>query len=500
VASAAAIPRLGVGLVFAPALRRFLEERPGLVDFLEIEPQTLWLADDPLHGPFFECTPALEGIARLPGARLVHSVGVPLGGGRPPDPRQCELIRSTAERLDSAWVSEHLSLGGTVHEASGFFLPPLQTEEGVDQCVRNIRAFRRSVGRPVAVETGVAYLPRREWEMEDGLFLAEVVAGADCGILLDLHNLYCNHRNGRIRLDRFLQQVPLDRVWEVHLAGGHQEHGFWLDSHSGPMPAELRAITAELISSLPNLGALTFEIYDTYLQNLDPAALEAIVADLRELWEGPRPRPPLAPRGFTWAPAEAGPAAGSPAPQPLPRPDPERWERGLTDAVWKAEPGCHPDPEAAAGLRLYAWLARSFRSSMLARALPHAIRYLLLRDGEAVDGVLASYFGAVAPRLYTPLEAEAFRDWLAERDRDELLAALMDFDVAQLRVIRSGEAQVVRFPGDPAAVFEALAQARLPEMPPPPAWELELLPDGFTLKDWDRLTPRSRSAPASGRP
>lgn len=480
------IPRLGVGLVFAPALRNFLAERPALVDFLEIEPQTLWLADDPLQGPFFECTPALEAIGRLSGARLVHSVGIPLGGRRPPDPRQCELIRSTAERLGSPWVSEHLSLGGTEHHASGFFLPPLQTGKSVRQCVQNIESFRRSLKRPVAVETGVAYLPRQACEMEDGLFLSEVVTGADCGILLDLHNLYCNHRNGRIQLDRFLEQVPLERVWEVHLAGGHQEHGFWLDSHCGPMPSELRSVTADLIASLPNLGALTFEIYDTFLQDLKPAAIEEIVADLRELWEGAQHRRPAAHRSIAGPLQGRGPAASTVQTVQLPEPDLEEWEQGLTQAVWKAEPGWHALPEAAKGLRLYSWLARSFRSSMLARALPHAIRYLLLRDGDAVDGLLANYFGAVAPRLYTPLEAEAFWGWLAERDTDELLQAILAFDVAQLRIIRSGEPQIVRFPGDPAAVFEALGQARLPELPPPPAWEMELLPDGFTLKDWDR--------------
>ena len=100
-------------MIFATALRGFLQRRPDALDLLEIEPQTLWLADDAYQGPFFEFTSGIELFASLPGHKLVHSVGVPLGGTKPPDPAQCALIRKTADRLDSPWVSEHLSVGGT---------------------------------------------------------------------------------------------------------------------------------------------------------------------------------------------------------------------------------------------------------------------------------------------------------------------------------------------------------------------------------------------------
>jgi uncharacterized protein (UPF0276 family) len=478
-----AIPNLGVGLVFAPALRPFLAAHPTLVDFLEIEPQTLWLADDPLHGPFFECKPALDEIATLPGRRLVHSVGVPLGGRRSPDPGQCHLIRSLAERLDSPWVSEHLSMGGTINHASGFFLPPLQTLAGVRQCVSNIREFQRAIGRPVAVETGASYLPRHACEMEDERFLSEVVESADCGILLDLHNLYCNHRNGRINLERFLSQVPLERVWEVHLAGGHNDRGFWLDSHCGPMPSELRRIAADIIPHLPNLGALTFEIYDTFIKQFDLTDLEIIATDLRELWHRSRKCCDIfASIQYTNKIEFFSSSPG--LPERHQEPDCEMWEQGLTEAVWKNDAKLHCDPNSFKSLDLYSWLARSFRGSMLARSLPHAIRYLLLRDGADTDNLFANYFTAVSPRLYAPLEAEAFHKWIIEYDKDELLKALLSFDVAQLRIIRSGEPQIVEFPGNPATMFDDLAKARLPDMPSPPAWEIELVPDGFTLKDW----------------
>lgn len=113
---------------------------------------------------------------------------------------------------------------------------------------------------PFAVETGVNYLHPRAEELPDGAFVAGVAMAADCGILLDLHNVWTNERNGRQAVDDFVAQIPLERVWEVHLAGGSELEGYWLGSHSGGIPDELHALAARVIPQLPNLRALIFEI------------------------------------------------------------------------------------------------------------------------------------------------------------------------------------------------------------------------------------------------
>lgn len=460
-------PKLGVGMIFSPALRPWLERRfeeaTPFLDVLEIEPQTLWFADDAFAGPFHEFAAGIELFRALPGAKLVHSVSLPLGGTRAPDPAQCALIRDTAARLNSPWVSEHLSVGGTPHQASGFFLPPLQTAEGVEIAARNVRAFAAAVGRPVAVETGVAYLARKAFEMPDGDYVAEVVRAADCGILLDLHNVYCNARNGRLDFDDFLSRLPKNRVWEMHLAGGIEQDGIWLDAHSGPIPADLKAMAREVLAELPNLGALNFEIYDSFVEQAGEGALDRTVDDLRLLWEG-------AGRSVSDArPAALAHPIGS-------APAADLWERALTVAVWKGDPAAQPHREDDTAVALYARLARSFRGSMLVRAMPRALRYLILREQRAVEALLDRYFNDISPRLYAPLEAAAFSDWL-RNDPDRLLRGLLDYDLGLLATLRDGKAQLIRFPGDPAPVFEALADRRLPASPDGPDWELELLPD-----------------------
>ncbi len=108
---------------------------------------------------------------------------------------------------------------------------------------------------PIAFENPVSYLPPHPAEIPDGEFAAEVAEAADCGILLDLHNLLCNERNGRQSVAEYCRSIPLERVWEIHLAGGQLERGFWLDAHSGIVEPALLEIVAELVPRLPALRA-----------------------------------------------------------------------------------------------------------------------------------------------------------------------------------------------------------------------------------------------------
>ena len=64
----------------------------------------------------------------------------------------------------------------------------------------------------------------------------------------------------------------------------------------------------------------------------------------------------------------------------------------MTRAVWQGKPEHHPFPEDAAAMRLYARLARSFRGSMMLRVLSRALRYLILREADRGEGVLAAIF------------------------------------------------------------------------------------------------------------
>ncbi|NJM77566.1 MAG: DUF692 domain-containing protein [Acaryochloridaceae cyanobacterium RU_4_10] len=199
-------------------------------------------------------------------------------------------FKETIAAVNAPWCSEHLSFNRFASERdefnTGFLCPPLQTLEGVKKAAANIRELKAKLPIPFAFETGVNYLQPLEGELSDGQFFAAVAEEADCGIVLDLHNLWCNEQNGRQPLREVLAELPLERVWEVHLAGGQDYRGYWLDAHSDLVPVPLMELAKEIIPTLPNLKALIFEILEDFvkIKGIQPEALLDQVRQLRSLW------------------------------------------------------------------------------------------------------------------------------------------------------------------------------------------------------------------------
>jgi uncharacterized protein (UPF0276 family) len=246
-----AVSQPGVGLVWWPELDPLCRPSEGLVHVIEAEPETFWIPRDMKSSGFMSRLPtALE---HLPQPKLLHGVGAPFGGCAMQTISHRETLAGDIAALQPAWISDHLSFNQFVFSRAdgadevvntGFFLPPAQCERGVEIAAEQIRLRRVTTGMPVAFEVPVSYLPRRPGEMPDGAFAAAVAEAADCGILLDLHNLLCNERNGRQSVAEFCQSIPLERVWEIHLAGGEAASGFWVDSHSGLVEPALMEIVA----------------------------------------------------------------------------------------------------------------------------------------------------------------------------------------------------------------------------------------------------------------
>lgn len=423
---------LGVGLVAAAGADLLWPGIAGLADVVEIEPQTMWR---PLPGGGWQLSEAAyEWAAGLGRPALAHGVAFPVGGCQPPDPAGVALTAESAQRVDAAHWSEHLSFnraapagsGGGVIDA-GFFLPPAQSPEGVARAAGHVAAYQAASGLPFLIETGVSYLQPRPGELSDGAFVGGVAEAADCGILLDLHNLLANERNGRQPVDGVLAELPLDRVLEVHLAGGFEARGFWLDAHHGPPDEELLALAARVLPRLPNLRALIWEAVPESLAALGVGGVRAILTRLHRLWdtavdgrgrgratvitESGRPgqrstgvAAPVRPAGPGGAGAGGGDAAGEAD---------LAWENGL--AAYTSRFSDQP-PSGDPGLGLLRWLSDQARLSQLALARPDLLRPLLAADGpDATERLLLGYFGARPPRLWPAEEGAQFAAWLAGR-------------------------------------------------------------------------------------
>ncbi len=260
---------LGVGLALMPGLLDELERVADLVDCLEVEPQTFWMETADPQRPFRLVTEGIDELRKRFPTILAHGVTSPVGGSQPPSVDMARLFAESVRRLGAQLASEHLSFNRAAGDdgpfGSAFFLPPRQTESGVDAAVAAIAALRAELDVPFSFETPVSYLRPRADEIPDGAFVAAVAEAADCGILLDLHNIWTNERNGRQTAREFLAQLPLERVSEVHLAGGLERSGFWLDAHSGGLAPELEALAAEVLPQLPEVRVVVYEVLPEFV-------------------------------------------------------------------------------------------------------------------------------------------------------------------------------------------------------------------------------------------
>jgi uncharacterized protein (UPF0276 family) len=407
----------------------------------------------------------------------VHSITAPVGGGTPCDPEDLRRLRATVEKLRAPWVSEHLSFQRSEERAAGFFLPPRQTPAGVAVAVASIERLATALGAPIAVETGVNYLRPRADELGDAEFTAAVVETADCGLLLDLHNVYTNARNGRQPMDDFVDGLPLERVWELHFAGGFELDGYWLDAHSGAIPAPVYAAAERLIPRLPNLRAIVFEIFPSFIPSFGLDRVAAELEQLRALWA-------LRRRDLRACPMHVRPISlVTPDDRGIP---PAAWERALANLVSGGAPRDQTEEDLASdpGVDLVAKLVREFRASMIVETLPLTSRYLMLTMGtDAFQTLLTHHFATTPPQMFAALEAETF----GERMQVVLAAVprlrpLLAFELACIRTIADGQARTVPFDFEPLPFLRAVADSRLPdEAGPTGRFEIEVTPDQLAV-------------------
>ncbi len=466
------LPELGVGLTWFPALEPVIEANADLVDVLEVEPQSFWRRDitqDKLVVDHAE----LDAFRRQPAAKLVHSFGCPVGGTIHPGAPDLALLRSAAVDLAVPWLSEHLSFNrvseGNRQWHTGLLLPPRQTLAGVDSAVSSIRFMSAKVNLPLAVETGVSYLRPRADELSDGEFVARVVEAADCGILLDLHNVWTNDRNGRQALGDYVDQLPLERVWELHLAGGYYHRGYWLDAHSGPVPDVLLELASRLVPRLPNLKAIIFEVFPSHFPNVGARVFRTQLESLHRLWDR---------RGqsaISKAKTRTDPL------DPDPAPSPNDWEGTLaslavhrpSDSPLAAE--LRRDP----GLAIIRETVEKSRGCMVVRTLRLSARLIMLERGCAyLEQLLAAFWRTHPPQRFAVDEADAFATFLKqEKPYVPYLAEVLEYDRAVIAVALDGAERSISFRADPLPLLRALGAGRRPTEIATGEFEIRLTPD-----------------------
>ena len=154
----------------------------------------------------------------------VHGLSLSLGGQAPLDRELLKNTKALMTQYNSTFFSEHLSYC----ECEGHLydlLPMPFTEEAVKHVAQRIRYVQDFLGLQISLENTSYYLHSPTSTMNEVEFLNAIAQEADCGIHLDVNNIYVNGVNhGLLDPYIFLDQVDVKRVNYIHIAGHDEEH------------------------------------------------------------------------------------------------------------------------------------------------------------------------------------------------------------------------------------------------------------------------------------
>ncbi len=258
---------VGIGLR-VPHYQHILEKKP-VVDWFEIISEN-YMVDG--GRPLAILDQILEQY------RVVqHGVSMYFGSAEPLNREHLRRLKALVRRTNTPWLSDHLCWGSVDGNYSHDLLPMPYTWEAVRTTARKIREARDFLEVPVVVENVSSYAEFHVSEMTEWELLTEVVEAADCGILLDVNNIYVSSRNHNFDPYDYLHAVPRHRVAQIHIAGHSKFRKYILDTHDHPVIDPVWRLYARAIELIGPTATLLE--WDDRIPSFDEVHNEALKAN-----------------------------------------------------------------------------------------------------------------------------------------------------------------------------------------------------------------------------
>ncbi|WP_328505900.1 DUF692 domain-containing protein [Streptomyces sp. NBC_00391] len=302
------IAQLGTGIGWRPEIADAVERMAGSgggVDWVEV------VAENVCPGHIAESLLRLRerGVTVVP-----HGVSLGLGGADRPDEQRLRSLAERVEALGAPLVTEHIAFvraGGALTASpqleAGHLLPVPRTRDALDVLCENVRIAQDALPVPLALENIAALINWPGEEMTEGQFLYDLVDRTGVRLLIDVANLHTNHVNRGEDPAKALDELPVEAIAYVHVAGGFERDGVWHDSHAHPVPQQVLDVLADLTSRVTPPGVL-LERDDNFPE---PGELERELGAIRGVLEKAEVRSPgrKAPAAESAAVEEAEPVA-----------------------------------------------------------------------------------------------------------------------------------------------------------------------------------------------
>jgi uncharacterized protein (UPF0276 family) len=167
---------------------------------------------------------------------VMHGVSLSIGSTDPLNRKYLSELKKLADEVKPEWFSDHLCWTSVNQMNSHDLLPLPYNEEALEHVVKRIRIVQDFIDRPFLVENVSSYLTYKDSELNEWDFLNNIAESADCGILLDINNIYVSSRNHGFDPDEYIDAIIPERVCQFHLAG-HTDYGnYVIDTHDHDVP------------------------------------------------------------------------------------------------------------------------------------------------------------------------------------------------------------------------------------------------------------------------
>jgi uncharacterized protein len=224
-------------------IRAILESRPQL-GFLEIHAEN-YMGDG---GPLLNFLEELRSIYPL----SLHGVGLSVGGPRDLDQSHLNRLRALNDRYKPGLFSEHLAW--STHD-TGFLadlLPLPYTQATLQRVISHIDETQNYMGRQMLLENPASYLTFEESTLSEADFIAAVVKATECGLLLDVNNVFVSARNLKTKEIDYLNAYPLSHVQEIHVAGHEvsrdmNDETVLIDDHGSPVSEDVWVLLGNVL-------------------------------------------------------------------------------------------------------------------------------------------------------------------------------------------------------------------------------------------------------------
>jgi uncharacterized protein (UPF0276 family) len=163
----------------------------------------------------------------------MHGVSLSIGSTDPLDYDYLRKLKRLAVETKARWVSDHLCWTGVAGRTSHDLLPLPLHDQSLAHVIERVRTVQDFLERPLVLENPSSYVTFADSTLPEWEFLSRLANEADCGLLVDVNNVYVSSRNHDFCPETYLRALPHDRIVQFHLAGHTDLGTHCIDTHDG---------------------------------------------------------------------------------------------------------------------------------------------------------------------------------------------------------------------------------------------------------------------------